>query len=81
MAGKGVECRLGELAEAYDGPHATPGKTESGPIFVGISNLSRGRLDLSNTEHLSEEDFERWTRRTCTPQSSKARHRELSSGF
>jgi type I restriction enzyme, S subunit len=68
MPGEWREFRLGELAEVYDGPHATPAKTESGPIFLGISNLSSGRLDLSNTEHLSEEDFERWTRRV-TPQA------------
>ena len=51
----------------YDGPHATPKKTNDGPIFLGISNLSQGRIDLSNTEHLSEEDFVKWTRR-ITPQ-------------
>ncbi|HLA80509.1 MAG TPA: restriction endonuclease subunit S [Thermoleophilia bacterium] len=32
-------------------------------MFLGISNLARGRLDLSITEHLSQEDFSRWTRR------------------
>ncbi|MCL5979364.1 MAG: restriction endonuclease subunit S [Gammaproteobacteria bacterium] len=63
MAGEWREVRLGEIAEIYDGPHATPKKTDNGPIFLGISNLSRGRLDLSNTEHVSENDFHRWTRR------------------
>jgi type I restriction enzyme, S subunit len=57
------EVPLGELVEIYDGPHATPPKTQSGPVFLGISNLAQGRLDLSNTEHLSEEDFQLWTRR------------------
>jgi len=47
----------------FDGPHATPKKTSRGPVFLGIWNLSQGRLDLSKTEHLSEEDFARWTRR------------------
>lgn len=51
----------------YDGPHATPKKTDSGPIFLGISNLESGRLNLSDVEHLSEDDFEQWTRR-ITPQ-------------
>jgi type I restriction enzyme S subunit len=51
----------------YDGPHATPKKTDAGPIFLGISNLSNGRLDLSDTAHLSEADFVKWTRRV-TPQ-------------
>src|SRR5690242_14973040 len=57
------EFALGELVDIFDGPHATPPKTNNGPIFLGISNLVRGRLDLSNTEHLSEEDYLRWTRR------------------
>lgn len=55
---------VAELCESiYDGPHATPRKTQQGSIFLGISNLSNGRLDLSETEHLSEEDFVQWTRR------------------
>lgn len=55
--------RISDVAQVYDGPHATPTKTATGPIFLGISALNRGRLDLSNTEHLSEEDFSKWTRR------------------
>ncbi len=54
---------LREIVEIFDGPHATPAKTRDGPVFLGISNLAHGRLDLSETEHLSESDFERWTRR------------------
>lgn len=55
--------RIGEVAEVFDGPHATPKKTAVGPIFLGISALNRGRLDLTNTEHLSEDEFVKWTRR------------------
>jgi len=55
--------KIGEVAKLFDGPHATPKKTESGPVFLGISSLKRGQLDLSNTEHLSEEDFAKWTKR------------------
>ena len=59
---------LSSLCEQiYDGPHATPKKTLSGPVFLGIWNLSNGRLDLSETEHLSEDDFVKWTRRV-TPE-------------
>ncbi|HDS1724793.1 MULTISPECIES: restriction endonuclease subunit S [Pseudomonas] len=47
----------------FDGPHATPKKTSSGPIFLGISSLNNGQLDLSTTEHLSEDDFVKWTKR------------------
>jgi len=67
MAGEWVERPLGELVDIYDGPHATPAKSVAGPVFLGISSLVRGRLDLANTEHLSEADFERWTRRV-TPE-------------
>lgn len=47
----------------FDGPHATPKKTSAGPVFLGISSLVNGRLDLSEIEHLSESDFQKWTRR------------------
>jgi type I restriction enzyme S subunit len=53
----------------FDGPHATPKKTETGPVFLGVSNLARGRINLSQAEHLSEEDFRTWTRRV-TPQAN-----------
>jgi len=59
--------RLGDIVDIYDGPHATPHKIATGPIFLGISNLVGGRLDLSSTAHLSEEDYIKWTRRV-TPQ-------------
>lgn len=54
---------IGEIAELFDGPHATPKKTESGPWFLSISSLTAGRLLLDESAHLSEEDFIRWTRR------------------
>jgi type I restriction enzyme S subunit len=54
---------LGLVCEIFDGPHATPKKAASGPIFLGISNLNDGRLDLSIAEHVSETDFAAWTRR------------------
>lgn len=57
------ETRLGEIVELFDGPHATPTKQDFGPVFLGISNLAHGRLDLTEVEHLSEADFQKWTRR------------------
>lgn len=56
---------LGSICTIYDGPHATPKKTKEGPIFLGISNLTQGRLNLTEVEHLSEEDFAKWTRRVA----------------
>ena len=58
-----TETTIGEVSAVFDGPHATPAKVSEGPIFLGISCLSRGRLDLTAAEHLSEHDFKRWTRR------------------
>jgi type I restriction enzyme S subunit len=58
---------IGEVAEVYDGPHATPKKIGEGPYFLSISSLENGALDLSKSAHLSEEDFKKWTKR-ITPQ-------------
>lgn len=57
--------RLGEVADVFDGPHATPKKTSDGPWYLSISSLVRGRLDLSQSAHLSEKDLPRWTRRVA----------------
>jgi type I restriction enzyme S subunit len=57
------EYPLGDLCTIYDGPHATPKLVEHGPIFLGISNLTNGLLDLSETAHVTDEDFAKWTRR------------------
>ncbi len=54
---------IGEISTIFDGPHATPVKKNDGPIFLSISSLERGRLDLSKSAHLSEEDFKKWTKR------------------
>lgn len=54
---------IGRIAEIYDGPHATPKKLEQGPYFLSISSLDKGRLDLSKSCSLSEEDFKKWTKR------------------
>ncbi|HNX77873.1 MAG TPA: restriction endonuclease subunit S [Candidatus Rifleibacterium sp.] len=58
---------IGEIAEIFDGPHATPTKIDSGPFFLSISSLEKGRLDLTKSAFLSEDDFKRWTKRV-TPQ-------------
>ena len=57
----------------YDGPHATPPEADSGPVFLGIKNVTPGgRLDLSEIRHVSEEHYPKWTRRV-TPQSERYR--------
>ena len=61
-----VKTTVGDVCVGlYDGPHATPRKTSEGPVFLGISCLNNGRLDLSVIEHLSEPDFTKWTRRVA----------------
>jgi type I restriction enzyme S subunit len=54
---------IGDMAEVFDGPHATPKTVEVGPVFLGISALKDGIVDLSETRHVTVDDFERWTRR------------------
>ncbi|CAI0982955.1 EcoKI restriction-modification system protein HsdS [Serratia rubidaea] len=60
---------LSEIAEIYDGPHATPKKLEEGDaIFLSISSIEDGRLNLEKSSFISEDDFVKWTRRV-TPQA------------
>ncbi|GLX35095.1 type I restriction-modification system subunit S [Streptomyces roseochromogenus] len=54
---------ISDVADVFDGPHATPKKTAEGPWFLSISSLKGGVLDLAESAHLSEDDFPRWTRR------------------
>lgn len=59
--------RLGDLVDVFDGPHATPRKVNSGPWFLNIASLKNGRVDLSESTHIHEDDVARWSRRV-TPQ-------------
>jgi len=54
---------IGEIAEIFDGPHATPEKIQSGPYFLSISSLVKGRLDLTKSARLNEAHFKKWTKR------------------
>ncbi|GAA0258170.1 restriction endonuclease subunit S [Rhodanobacter caeni] len=54
---------ISAVADIFDGPHATPNKTDDGPFFLNIASLQNGRLVLADSAHLSDEDFVRWTRR------------------
>ncbi|GGW68584.1 restriction endonuclease subunit S [Streptomyces griseoloalbus] len=57
-----------DICTVFDGPHATPVKTETGPWFLSISSLVHGRLVLTESAHVSDADFTKWTRRV-TPQA------------
>lgn len=53
-----------DICELYDGPHATPKKTEAGPVYLGIDAITEdGMLDSLQFAHLSEEDYIKWTKR------------------
>lgn len=60
-----VDCQFEEIMDGFfDGPHATPATSESGPVFMGIKNIrEQGGLDLTHIRHISEEDFPKWTKR------------------
>lgn len=61
---------INEICEVYDGPHATPIKTEHGPVYLGIDAITEdGMLDSTQFSHLSEEDYIKWTKRV-TPQEN-----------
>ncbi len=56
---------ISEIYEGlFDGPHATPKPSLSGPIFLGIKNVTeQGELDFTEIRHIAEDDFPQWTRR------------------
>ena len=64
-----TQMTWGQLGTLFDGPHATPRRIEEGPYFLNIASLKAGRLDLSESDHVSIEDFAQWTRRV-TPQEN-----------
>lgn len=61
------EKKLGEIADVFDGPHATPKITNEGPLFLGIDSLVKGTIQVIRSRHVSEADYKIWTRRV-TPQ-------------
>lgn len=58
---------LDAIGRIFDGPHATPTRQATGPYFLNISSLNGGRLDLALSDHVSADDFTKWTKRV-TPQ-------------
>ncbi len=55
---------LGMICRIYDGPHATPLKTKSGPVYLGIDAITDdGKIDPSEYTFLSQEDYKKWTKR------------------
>ena len=54
---------VGSISQVFDGPHATPKKIDEGPYFLSISSLENGKLDLSKSARISNEQFKKWTKR------------------
>ena len=57
------QTSIGSFSKVFDGPHATPKTIEKGPVFLGISALVDGKLDLRKTRHVSDLDYLTWTKR------------------
>jgi type I restriction enzyme S subunit len=59
-----------DICDVYDGPHATPRKTDKGPVYLGIRAISDdGTLLSSEFAFLSEDDYKKWTKRV-TPKEN-----------
>lgn len=57
-----IEIR--EVCDVFDGPHATPKKTATGSIYLGIDAITADcRLNPLEYNYLSEEDYKIWTKR------------------
>lgn len=53
-----------EVCDIFDGPHAAPKKTATGPIYLGIDAITADcRLNPVEYNYLSEEDYKIWTKR------------------
>lgn len=59
-----MRVKIKDIADVYDGPHATPKKTATGPYYLGINVITNnGKINLKNSAHLSEKDYSKWTKR------------------
>jgi type I restriction enzyme S subunit len=63
-----VESIKDVVEAVFDGPHATPKESDTGPVYLGIKNLTGSLLNLNEIRHISEEDWPVWTKRV-TPQA------------
>lgn len=73
---------IGQMVEGiYDGPHATPPEAESGPIFLGIKNLTGTNLNLDEIRHIHEDQWAQWTRRVTPSAGDIVFSYEATLGF
>lgn len=58
------KIRIGDYFEVYDGAHATPKKTDEGPVYLGIDAITNdGKINPSGYAHLPKEDYIKWSKR------------------
>ncbi|MBQ8962002.1 MAG: restriction endonuclease subunit S [Ruminococcus sp.] len=58
------KVRIGDYFDVYDGAHATPKKTEDGPVYLGIDAVTNdGKINPDGYAHLSVEDYYKWSKR------------------
>ena len=59
-----TKYKLGDVATIYDGPHATPKRTDNGPVYLGIDAITEDcKINPNEFTFLSEEDYKIWTKR------------------
>ncbi|MEM8514445.1 type I restriction enzyme S subunit [Massilia sp. MP_M2] len=77
--------RLASIEEVvegvYDGPHATPPEADTGPIFLGIKNLTGSGIDLTAVRHIHEDQWVQWTRRVVPSHGDIVFSYEATLGF
>ncbi|MFQ5885138.1 MAG: restriction endonuclease subunit S, partial [Thermoplasmata archaeon] len=56
-----------EICEIVDCEHKNPPFEVSGHPYVRTSDIGRGRISFDNVKWISEDSYEKWTRR-ATPQ-------------
>lgn len=59
-----TKYKLGDIATIYDGPHATPKRTDNGPVYLGIDAITEDcKINPNEFTFLSEDDYKIWTKR------------------
>jgi type I restriction enzyme S subunit len=64
-----TRTRLGEIAEVMDTDHKMPKAKDHGIFFISPKDfIDNGEIDFQNAKKISEEDFERISRK-CKPET------------
>ncbi len=56
---------LGDICHSIkDGPHVSPKYTQAGIPFISVNNVINGSINISNCKYISEEDFEKYSKKS-----------------